>query len=88
MQVRIAAITAVVDLLMKHGLAAFITGSTTPDPEGECDTSETASRVDSNIESALDSDMAMRVTLLSPNWRRRVATPSLPSSPRSLTSLI
>jgi len=58
-EVRIAAVTAVVDLLMKHGLAAFIT-NTTPEPEDQCDTSETASRADSNIESALDSDMAMR----------------------------
>jgi condensin complex subunit 3 len=57
-EVRMAAIAAVIDLLMKHGLAAFIT-SNMADPATEVDnscTSETAS----NIESALESDMATR----------------------------
>ena len=48
MDVRIAAVTALVDLLMKHGLVAFIT-NTTPEPQNELDNSETASRADSNI---------------------------------------
>ena len=57
-EVRLAAIAAVIDLLMKHGLAAFITSNmadTAVEVDNSC-TSETAS----NIESALESDMATR----------------------------
>jgi condensin complex subunit 3 len=57
-EVRMAAISGVIDLLMKHGLASFITSSVA-DPATEVDTSCT-SETASNIESALESDMATR----------------------------
>ena len=63
-EVRMAAIAGVIDLLMKHSLASFITANLA-DASAEVDnscTSESASNVDtaSNIESVLESDMATR----------------------------
>ena len=57
-----AAITGVVDLLMKHGLGSFITGS----PEQSLDTSGGESSVspskcgDGSIDNAMESDLATR----------------------------
>eukprot|EP00092_Neocalanus_flemingeri_P098064 GFUD01125052.1.p1 GENE.GFUD01125052.1~~GFUD01125052.1.p1 ORF type:complete len:1501 (+),score=547.17 GFUD01125052.1:57-4559(+) len=65
-EVRMAAIVAVVDLLMKHGLSSFITGEEAQLDLSEGDSSVTASRcadsVDShsNIDTAMESDMATR----------------------------
>ena len=59
-EVRIAAITAVIDLLMKHGLGSFIT-TTAADVSGtDAELSETSS----SIETALESDMATRGSTL------------------------
>ena len=73
-EVRIAAISAVVDLLMRHGLASFITTSNTAGGEDlDNSGSEAASRCadsadsHSNIESVLDSDMTTKGATLTQN---------------------
>jgi len=65
-EVRIAAITAVVDLLMKHGLSSFITvedpGLDLSGGDSSVTPSRCADSVDSlsNIDTAMESDMATR----------------------------
>merc|ERR1719234_544228 len=75
-EVRIAAISAVVDLLMRHGLASFITTSNSAgehlDNSGtgsEAAASRCADTADShsNIESVLDSDMTTKGATLTQN---------------------
>ena len=74
-EVRIAAISAVVDLLMRHGLASFITASNSAGEEldNSGTGSEAASRCadtadsHSNIESVLDSDMTTKGATLTQN---------------------
>jgi len=76
-EVRIMAITAVVDLLLKHGLASFITGGgVTPGPaDMSNDSSTRPSRVEDpsengdngSIENCLESDMVMRGATLTQN---------------------
>merc|ERR1719209_2378521 len=74
-EVRIAAISAVVDLLMRHGLASFITASNSAgeDLDNSGTGSEAASRCadtadsHSNIESVLDSDMTTKGATLTQN---------------------
>merc|ERR1719362_1456673 len=62
-EVRIAAITAVVDLLMKHGLASFITAeeNTNLDLSGGESSSVSPSKCgDGSIDNAMESDLATR----------------------------
>ena len=67
-EVRIAAISTVIDLLMRHGLAAFITNTGAFAGNDEHNVSGTEgefSETGSSIETALDSDMATRGAALS-----------------------
>merc|ERR1740123_1922770 len=62
-EVRIAAITAVVDLLMKHGLASFITAEESQnfDVSNDNSSSESPSKCgDGSIDNAMESDLATR----------------------------
>merc|ERR1719282_1520502 len=60
-EVRIAAITAVVDLLMKHGLASFITAEENMDMSGGDGSSTSPSKCgDGSIDNAMESDLATR----------------------------
>ena len=62
-EVRIAAITAVVDLLMRHGLASFITAEESQNLEVSNDNSSSVSPSkcgDSSIDNAMESDLATR----------------------------
>ena len=63
--VRIAAITAVIDLLMMHGLQAFITQK--EDKKDLSGTEGELSETSSSIETALDSDLTMRGATLTQN---------------------
>ena len=67
-EVRIAAISTVIDLLMRHGLAAFITSTGAfagNDKHNLSGTEGEMSETGSSIETALDSDMATRGAALS-----------------------
>ena len=70
-EVRIAAITAVVDLLMKHGLASFITApedSSALDHSGTESSSVSPSKCgDGSIDNAMESDLATRGATLTQN---------------------
>jgi len=67
-EVRIAAITAVVDLLMKHGLASFITADESPannldtsgGETGESSSVSPSKCGDGSIDNAMESDLATR----------------------------
>ena len=69
-EVRIAAITAVVDLLMRHGLASFITVEENPNFDVSNDNSSSVSPSkcgDSSIDNAMESDLATRGATLTQN---------------------
>merc|ERR1719282_273766 len=67
-EVRIAAITAVVDLLMKHGLASFITAEENMDMSGGDGSSTSPSKCgDGSIDNAMESDLATRGATLTQN---------------------
>lgn len=59
-EVRIAAITAVIDLLMRHGLTAFITSKEKDKSQDVSGTEADLSETSSSIETALESDFATK----------------------------
>merc|ERR1719462_237242 len=74
-EVRIAAITAVVDLLMKHGLASFITADGSPannldtsgGETGESSSVSPSKCGDGSIDNAMESDLATKGATLTQN---------------------